>query len=1226
MAVHTCSYWFNYKTDRIQVAKTVLTEFVVVRDLYCEIDPTNPIFMDIHLKTLTHVYKFNPEVTRHNFCHYLLGRSWRPQTEFEVELKSLINLFVYNGLEGADKDSCCEDVKCFLAEINVVLVEAACLCEAVRKGHEINCPPSCELLTKICLLKAEHFLKKLLHDANDTSFSFIFKSYHIGELNDILNNLRRFSEDLPHEKMKYRKQRLALIEQVAEQVASLCQAFEAWKITEYMVKNSLLQLLLKIVISKAESFLMELLSKNNATFMDYGKDHIQLLIEQLNFFTLILTNQLIEGRKDGDMILAEIEAFARWVTCFSSSLGIKKKAIVSFSELLDKAKRTKAKLKEIGPQFPLSNFPKTYKVGFIDFLSRNLRELLEYDYELIAPVKHHIEEIQLHLKSLSAFFMRVSELYFDEHPQLNDLGDHIIDVAYKLEYVIHLIEVDAHWQNYFWFYYLLDELRLVDTQASRIRETISDAKVENATLVSCYMKSQDRRPAINEMVVNLSHEEEVIIDKLTRGSSQRSIVSIVGIPGIGKTTLARKMYNNQNIIYHFHCRAWCTVSQVYDKRELLLEILSDIHGLSDEIYQMSREDLESILHQCLLKNKYLIVMDDIWNVEAWNDFKNSFPDNVNGSRILITSRLRDVAIQIEPDSDPHFLRPFSDYESWKLLDEKIFHGEGCPKELLLVGKQIAQQCQGLPLSVVVIAGLLGRTEKRKEWWEKIAEILSFEMMADPEVQCMKILELSYRHLPGHLKACFLHLAVFVEDRDIPVSKLIGFWLAEGLIQRDHSNSLEDVAQDYLMDLINRSLVTISKRRSNGKVKACRLHDRLRDLCVSKAKEENFLQFVTRFDEPYASFPSSNYGFDLYFDHHLQPVIYEAYRLSILLNRNHFVESRPFGLGTRSLIFFASADSEPRCPYDISFICHNFKFLRVLDFECINMGISFPVEIGLLVGLRYLAVSGYVRSIPQSIANLRNLETFIIKGLRGKVVLPDTVWHMKKLRHLHVNNHAAFNLDDEVLGYFQLENLLSLSCLSLSCGENSEKIIKRFPNLCKLRCMFFESRDSSKNCNQLPRLDFLIYLESLTIFYYGKALNTSKFILPLNLKKLTLSNFRLPWNHISAIGRLPNLQVLKLVSGAFEGRIWDTREEGFRELVFLKLDTLNITQWNAGLDHLPKLQHLVIKNCKDLEKIPYDFVDITTLRTIEVLWCGESAKESAKEIGDATGKIKVLISS
>ena len=122
------------------------------------------------------------------------------------------------------------------------------------------------------------------------------------------------------------------------------------------------------------------------------------------------------------------------------------------------------------------------------------------------------------------------------------------------------------------------------------------------------------------------------------------------------------------------------------------------------------------------------------------------------------------------------------------------------------------------------------------------------------------------------------------------------------------------------------------------------------------------------------------------------------------------------------------------------------------------------------------------------------------------------------------------------------------------------------------------------------------------------------------------NFQLPWDCISSIVRLPNLRVLKLLAGAFEGKTWDMREEEFKELRFLMLDTLNIAEWNASCDHLPKLERLVLRNCKDLEEIPLDFSEINTLQTIEVQWCGKSVESSAEEIGNATGEIKVLISS
>ncbi|XP_027166582.1 putative late blight resistance protein homolog R1A-3 [Coffea eugenioides] len=972
--------------------------------------------------------------------------------------------------------------------------------------------------------------------------------------------------------------------------------------------------------------------------MAHWEDQMKVHLRKLEYITLILSDERVKEKED---ILGAIGESFRRLTCFSYYFLNTQDEMtnISFSEQLDNVVHLiKAKLTDIIPKFPKLNFPKTSKLDFFDFLWRNLGELQRYDHASTAPVKHHIEEIQIHLKSLRSFVENVSELDIVQHP---NLVNQVTDSAYKVEYIVDSIEVDAQWQDYFWLDNVLEELRLLSENARGIHLTMAglllvgqcaevDAEVQdskNVTQVSLDRLSRKSTPAIDEIVVDLSNRENEICNQLIRGSSKLDIVFIAGMPGLGKTTLARKVYSSLEVMRHFHLRAWCSVSQEYEKRSLLLEILTGIHGLTEEIHQMRDEDLEDKLRKLLLKNKYLVVMDDIWGIGAWNDLKNSFPNDANGSRILFTSRLRRVALEIKPqeESYPLSLRPFSPEESWQLLEKKVFKEEGCPDELQVVGKEIAYRCQGLPLAVVAVAGILKTTEKSQDSWKRIANNLSSQIIDNPEAQCKKVIDLSYKHLPEYLKSCFLYLGVLNEDRDILVSKLIRFWIAEGFIP-ETKKGFEDVAEAFLMDLIDRSLVIISKRRSNGKVRACRLHDLVLDFCKSKTGDENFFQHITMSDNPYASFPSTDYGFEFDFYQHSSPVSFASYRLAIHLKRSHFVESKPSGLATRSLVFFASADSEPKRPYDISFIWHNFKLLRVLDFECFNLGISFPLEIGILVQLRYLAVGGYLKSIPQSIANLRKLKTLIVKGLSGKITLPNTIWRIISLRHLHVSVHVAFDSDDEKLGDSSvLENLVNFSCPSLSCGEDAERIIRRLPNLRKLNCIFYESPDSSTNCNQFPRLKCLTHLESLKIFYYGSPLNNGEFNLPLNLKKLTLSNFRLPWSHISTIGRLPNLEVLKLLSGAFEGKIWDVEEE-FQNLMFLSLDSLNIAQWNASCGDFSKLERLVVQNCKDLEEIPEDFANIYTLEMIEVHWCGESVEKSAIKIGEETGDIKVLIRS
>lgn len=542
---------------------------------------------------------------------------------------------------------------------------------------------------------------------------------------------------------------------------------------------------------------------------------------------------------------------------------------------------------------------------------------------------------------------------------------------------------------------------------------------------------------------------------------------------------------------------------------------------------------------------------------------------------------------------------------------KIFPKEGCPKELLDVGMEIARNCKGLPLSIVAIAGLLQRTHMKPDSWKQIAESLNSIIIIDPQTRCMDILELSYKNLPDYLKACFLYLGAFQEDKEIPVRRLIWLWMAEGFILQRDSRSLEDLAEDYLRDLIGRSLITVAKRRSDGRVKTCRVHDMVRSLCLLKAKEENFLELVNCTDEPYASFDDSA-DFDEFDPSN--SMTYEEHRLCISTSRPHFVMSRPSGPYVRSLLFFATIDAYPRCPYNVSFIFENFKLLKVLDLESINMGSSFADGIHLLVQLSYLAVGGDFDSIPSSLSNLRNLETLVVKGLKGKVVLPDSIWHMTGLRHVYVNNHAVFTLKNiRTESFYQLSNLVSLSMPSLSYGEHAEVIIKRLPNLRKLCCIFSKSRDCLTHCNQYPRLEYLTQLESLKVVYRGRTVSAGEFNFPISLKKLSLSNFFLRWDHFSTIGRLENLEVLKLISLTFEDPRWEMREREFPELKFLKLDSLNIVEWNASCDHLPNLRQLVLQKCENLKEVPTDFANIPTLQLIEVQRCGDSVEESVRRL-------------
>ncbi|XP_057780110.1 putative late blight resistance protein homolog R1A-4 [Salvia miltiorrhiza] len=308
-----------------------------------------------------------------------------------------------------------------------------------------------------------------------------------------------------------------------------------------------------------------------------------------------------------------------------------------------------------------------------------------------------------------------------------------------------------------------------------------------------------------------------LLDRLTGGTFDRYIIPIVGMGGSGRTTLAKKCYEHSLTKEHFDVRAWASVSQDY-VRGLLLEFLSCLIGSTNKVVESTVDELGERLHKHLTDRRYLIILDDMWSVECWNQIKYFLPDNNNGSRIIITTRVLRLASQFSYSLEMHLL---DEYSSWNLLCHNVFGHKDCPLELEEIGKRIAKYCMGLPLAVTLVGALLRESSMTREYWEHVAQNIGSGLKEDG---FHAILMLSYNALPAYLKPCFLYLGIFPADQEFSVSRIIKLWVGEGFLKPHVGRTLEDVAEGYMKELIDRSLIVVSTRGLNGKPKNCILLD------------------------------------------------------------------------------------------------------------------------------------------------------------------------------------------------------------------------------------------------------------------------------------------------------------------------------------------------------------------------------------------------------------------
>ncbi|KAI8004231.1 Disease resistance protein RPM1 [Camellia lanceoleosa] len=354
----------------------------------------------------------------------------------------------------------------------------------------------------------------------------------------------------------------------------------------------------------------------------------------------------------------------------------------------------------------------------------------------------------------------------------------------------------------------------------------------------------------DEVVGIESPKYELISRLVDQNQSQRAVISVVGMGGIGKTTLAKKVYDSQEVAAHFNYKAWITVSQSYKPEELLKTMIKQLlgnHALPDE----GIDSIIAMLRGYLSEKRYIIVFDDVWETDFWRSITHALPKNSKGSRVIITTRNRQVAGFCKETSVDHVHehQSLSEEKAWELFCKKAFQldfGGHCPLELKEISHEIVRKCEGLPLAIVAIGGLLSTKEKVISEWQKFYGSIGTELERNPNLTSIrKILLFSYNDLPHYLKSCFLYFGIMPEDYSINCGRLIRLWIAEGFVEKQKGKTMEEVAEEYLNELIHRRLVLVSTTKYNGRVEECRVHDVVREIILSMSEEFSLCQILEK---------------------------------------------------------------------------------------------------------------------------------------------------------------------------------------------------------------------------------------------------------------------------------------------------------------------------------------------------------------------------------------------
>jgi len=876
------------------------------------------------------------------------------------------------------------------------------------------------------------------------------------------------------------------------------------------------------------------------------------------------------------------------------------------------------------------------KVGL--FLGEGALERIGTEIVEVASIltnfEHSMKQIQGELSILQAFISQVSA-HKDGDKAFDAWLDQVRDVSHEVEDIIdeyayltaqavdtssffkrkfHQIKNFASWQK------LPIQITQVEARIQRLAEmrnrygisVVEQDKGSKLQQPNQLCKSDSAYLTDNSDIVGNVDEIAILTQWLLEEKQERTIIAILGMGGLGKTTVTSSVYKNQNIRRTFDCYAWVTLSQTYQAEELLREIINQVidqrTSMASGVVTMSRVRLVEAIQSYLQDKKYMIVLDDVWDKDAWLFLNYAFARNNCGSKVLMTTRRKDVS-SLAADSYVIELRTLRDAESWELFCKKAFRlstNNVCPENLTSWAKKIVARCQGLPLAIVTIGSILSYREIEEHAWKFFYNQLSWQLANNPELNWISnVLNLSLNDLPSYLRSCFLYCSLYPEDYKIKRKLISRLWVAEGFVEeRGDGTTMEEVAEYYLRELTQRSLLQVTERNACGRPRTFLMHDLVRDVTSIIAKRENF---------------GIGYGDGT------THVAHEARRLSIQRGAKYLHSLASTRL--RSFILF-DAGVPSSWIYDI---LSRFRLLRVLCLRFTDIE-EVPGVVTELYNLRYLDFSHTkLKKIPASFRKLVNLQVLDLR-FSGVEELPVEITMLTNLRHLFV--FTVHDIQERSLNCFSATKLPGNICYlknlqALYTISANKKLVSQLGNLTLMRSLAIVEVHQSytaelwNSLTEMPNLSRLFIsacdvneildlntlkpLPNLTFFWLAGKLEGG--VLPSifseNLMQLKLDWSGLRKDPISSFCHMLNLVELCLL-GAYAGEQLSFCTRWFPKLKSLQLGDMDHLNWIEIEDGTMMNLHLLeLAGLRNLKAVP---VGIKYLKTLHQMFLTDMSNE------------------